>query len=269
MNKVLVVNNLDFSYDNNSVFENLTFYLETNTVNFVIGSNNSGKTTLIKTLSGVLPSFNCIKIENVLLNQKNINRYVRMMGVVLFENKNQFLFDNVLNELTFPLENLCITRKKIFKRIDEVLELLNIKNILYKKIDELTNIERTKLLIGLSILHKPRIIFLDNPYINLNKKESNIINKLLNLMAKKEGITVLITTNDLENVLSSDKVIVLGNKCVAFEGDPLTVLKQDNKLSKLGINMPLMIDLSIKLGQYDLLDKVILDTDRMVEVLWK
>ena len=269
MNKVLVVNNLDFSYDNNSVFENLTFYLETNTVNFVIGSNNSGKTTLIKILSGVLPSFNCIKIENVLLNQKNINRYVRMMGVVLFENKNQFLFDNVLNELTFPLENLCITRKKIFKRIDEVLELLNIKNILYKKIDELTNIERTKLLIGLSILHKPRIIFLDNPYIILNKKESNIINKLLNLIAKKEGITVLITTNDLENVLSSDKVIVLGNKCVAFEGDPLTVLKQDNKLSKLGINMPLMIDLSIKLGQYDLLDKVILDTDRMVEVLWK
>ena len=269
MNKVLVVNNLDFSYYNNSVFENLTFYLEANTVNFVIGSNNSGKTTLIKTLSGILPSFNCIKIENVLLNQKNINRYVRMMGVVLFESKNQFLFDSVLKELAFPLENLCITRKKILNRIDEVLDLLNIKSILPKRIDELSRMEKTKLLIALSILHKPRIIFLDNPYINLTKKESNIINKLFNIIAKKEGITILVTTNDLENVSSSDKVIVLGNKGVAFEGDPLTVLRQDNKLSKLGINMPLMIDLSIKLGQYDLLDKIVLDTDRMVEVLWK
>ena len=55
---------MDFSYEDNFIFENLSFYLEKNTINFVIGSNNCGKTTLIKLLSGVLPSFNCIKIDN-------------------------------------------------------------------------------------------------------------------------------------------------------------------------------------------------------------
>ena len=96
---------MDFSYDDNIVFEDTCFYLERNTLNYVIGSNNSGKTTLIKLLSGVLPSFNCIKIDNVLLNYRNLNRYVRIMGVVLTENNNQFLFDTVIKELTFPLEN--------------------------------------------------------------------------------------------------------------------------------------------------------------------
>lgn len=269
LDKVLVVNNMDFSYDNNSIFENLSFYLEKNTINCVIGSNNCGKTTLIKLLSGVLPSFNCIKIDNVLLNHKNLNKYVKLMGVGLFENKNQFLFDNVLKELTFPLENLYLSKRKIYKRVDEVLELLNMKAIKFKNISELTTLEKVKLVIGLSIIHKPKIIFLDNPYIYLDKRESNIISKLLKSISKKENITVLVTTNDLENVLNSDKVIVLNNKNILLEGSIKDILKQDNILVRAGINIPIMIDLSIKLGEYDLLDKVILDTDRMVDTLWK
>ena len=260
---------MDFSYGDNSIFENVNFYVEENTLNYVIGSNNSGKTTLIKLLSGFLPSFNCIKLSSILLNYKNINRYVRTMGVVLFENKNNFLFDNVLNEMSFPLENLYLSKKKINNRIDEVLDLLNIKSIKDKRISDLTNLEKTKLLIGLSIIHKPRIIFLDNPYLYLDKKESNIINKLLKNIVKKEHITILITTMDLENILFGDKVIFIGNKSILLEGRPLDILKQDNVLNKNGIYIPTMINLSIKLGEYNLLDEVILDTKRMVDTLWK
>ena len=264
-----MVNNIDFSYDENCILENLNFYLEKNTINFVIGSNNCGKTTLIKLLSGVLPSFNCIKIDNVLLNHKNLNKYVKMMGVGLFENTNQFLFDSVLKELMFPLENLLLTRNKINQRIDEVLDLLNVKSLKYKNIVDLTDFEKVKLIIGLSIIHKPKIIFLDNPYLGLNKKESNIINRLLKLICKKEGISCLVTTNDLENILIADRVVVLDNKSILLDDKPYDILKQDNKLVRAGIVMPVMIDLSIKLSEYGLLDRIILDTDRMVDTLWK
>ena len=269
MDKVLVVNNMDFSYDDNIVFEDTCFYLERNTLNYVIGSNNSGKTTLIKLLSGVLPSFNCIKIDNVLLNHKNLNRYVRIMGVVLTENNNQFLFDTVIKELTFPLENLYLSKKKIYKRVDEVLCLLNMQALKNKKISDLSNIEKTKLLIGLSIIHKPKVIFLDNPYLYLNKKESNVINKLLKSIVKSEKITVLVTTMNLENIIQADNVIVLGKKGIILQGTPLEVLKQDNILARNDIYIPTMINLSVKLGEYDLLNKIILDPKRMVDTLWK
>ena len=53
------------------------------------------------------------------------------------------------------------------------------------------------------------------------------------------------------------------------EGFPLEVLKQDNKLNKLGLELPLMVDLSVKLHDYDLLKDIIIDMDRMVDTLWK
>lgn len=269
MDKILVVNNLDFSYGDHHIFDDITFYLEINTINYVIGSNNSGKTTLIKLISGVLPSFNCIKIDNVILNKSNVNKYLKSMGVALFENTNNFLFESVFNEMAFPLENLNLSKDKIIARIDEVLESFNMVNIKDKCINELTSLEKNKLLIGLAILHKPKVLLLDNPYIGLNKKECNVINKLLKLICKKEKITILVTTNDLENILDGNKVIVLGNGTVYLEGTVLDVLKQDNKLTRLGICIPTMIDLSVKLSEYNLLTKIILNTDRMVDTLWK
>ena len=269
MNKVLIADNVDFSYGDNYVFENLNFYLETNTLNYVIGSNNSGKTTLIKLLSGVLPSFNCIKISNILLNHKNLNKYVRTMGVVLMESNNNFLFDTVFQEITFPLENLNLSKEAICRRVDEVLEVLHIKSIKYKKNSDLNNLEIVKLLIGIAIIHKPKLLLLDNPYLYLNKRECNTINKLLKIITRKEEITVLVTTMDLDNILNGDKVIVLGNKNIILEGSPLYVLQNDNVLTRNGIYIPPMIDLSIKLGEYKLLDRVILDTKGMVDTLWE
>lgn len=269
MDKILVVSNLDFSYGDCCVLDNISFYLELNTINFVIGSNNSGKTTLIKLISGVLPSFNCIKIDNVILNKKNVNKYLKSMGVALFEENNQFIFNSVFKEMSFPLENLNLSKKNILKRIDCVLELCGISEIKDKDIDDLTIIQKNKLIIALAILHKPKVLLLDNPYIGLNKNECSIINKLLKLICKKEKITILVSTSDLENILIGNKVLVLGNKTIFLEGPVLEILKNDNKLTRLGINIPIMMDLSIKLGEYNLLDKIILNPDRMVDTLWK
>lgn len=269
MDKMVVVNNLDFGYGNTSIFENLTFFVEEKTINFIIGSNNSGKTTFIKLISGILPSFNCIKIDNVILNKNNLNRYLKKMGVALFENKNQFLFDKVIKELSFPLENLNIPKRKIFARIDEILELFNMINIKTKKIDQLTNLEKNKLIIALSIIHKPKVLLIDNPYLGLSKDESKIINELLKMLSQEAQLTILLTTDNLENILYGDQIFVLGDKKIVMQGSVNEILGQDNLLIRQGICIPPMMDLSIKLGEYNLLDKIILDVDRMVDTLWK
>ena len=76
-------------------------------------------------------------------------------------------------------------------------------------------------------------------------------------------------TNNLEEVLEANYLYILNKGKIAMEGTPLEVLKQDNKLNKLGLELPLMVDLSVKLHDYDLLKDIIIDMDRMVDTLWK
>ena len=70
-------------------------------------------------------------------------------------------------------------------------------------------------------------------------------------------------------LLISYYLYIIGNKKIILEGKPLEVLEKDNILNKVGLNIPFMADLSVKLKDYDLIDSIILDKDRMVNILWK
>ena len=86
---------------------------------------------------------------------------------------------------------------------------------------------------------------------------------------KKKNLTVILTTIDLKDSLYTDYLYVIGNKKIVLKGEPIKVLEKDNILNKVGLNIPFMADLSVKLKDYDLLDSIILEKDRMVDILWK
>ena len=167
MDNILEVSNLTYSYNSNqTIFNDLQFSIKKETINLLLGSNGSGKTTLIRLLSGILPSNGSISIDNIKLNKQNIRKYMLSIGVVFFDDPNRFLFDNVLDELAFPLENLNYKKDVIINRIYEIRDILDLQNCLNKKISELTYYEQVKVLIGISMIHKPKIIFLDNPFLD-------------------------------------------------------------------------------------------------------
>ena len=114
---ILKIENLNFSYSENVIFNDLSFSIEENSINAIIGTNSSGKTTLIKILCGILFSNNNIKLDNIKLNKKNIKEYSKKIGVCLFDN---FLFDDVISELVFSLENLNFSNREIDERLKEV-----------------------------------------------------------------------------------------------------------------------------------------------------
>jgi len=264
---LLQVNNLSYSYKEKQIFENLQFSIKKSSLNLILGSNSSGKTTLIRLLTGILPSNDCISIDDIKLNKNNLHDYLLSFGTVFFDCECKFLFDTVKEELSFPLENLNYKKKEIEKRIEEVSNILNIYDCIDKKVNELTNFEQAKVLIAVSILHNPKIIFLDNPLKKLSMIEQKNIVELLNKI--KKDITVCITSSKLDNVLMFDNILVLGNGNIAMQGKPLDIINKDNELAKLGINIPSMIDLSIKLQFYGILkDEVVTEVDRMVDKLW-
>lgn len=266
MDKILEVNELNHSFKNKTIFNNLQFSIKKSTTNLILGPNSCGKTTLIRLLCGIFKSKNNVTVNNVVLNKNNLNDYLLSIGVVFFDDQNKFLFDKVIDELSFPLENLNYSRKSIKNRINEVKEILQLGDIVNKKIEDLTTLEEVKTLIGVSIMHNPKIIFLDNALSKLTRVE---VKELFDILDKlKQDTTICITSSNMEDILLFDNVIVIGSDEI-IEGTPKEVLEKDNELAKRGLFVPPMIDLSLKLGFYGLLDEVITDVNGMVDRLWK
>lgn len=267
MDKILEVNALTHTFKDKIIFDGLQFSINKSTTNLILGPNSCGKTTLIRLLCGIFKSNNNIVVNDISLNKRNLKDYLLSIGVIFFDDDNKFLFDRVIDELSFPLENLNYKKSDINKRINEVTDMLDLHNSVNKNIKDLNTYEEAKVLLALAIIHKPKIIFLDNALGKLSRKESQKLFTILNKI--KKDITICITSNSIEDILLFDNVLVIGKEKILMEGTPKDILEQDNELTKLGILIPSMIDLSLKLGFYGLLDEVITDVDRMVDRLWK
>lgn len=251
------------------IIDGLNFNLEKGKIYSIIGNNNCGKTTLIKLISGIIPTTDNIVIDNISLNKKNVSSYIVNLGVVLSHLENQFLFDNVYQELTFPLKNLGYSKSEIDHRINNLLEDFEMEDFLDRQIENLTLSEKQKLLIVIALLHQPKILIMDDPFSMINNKETLKIINVLHDKCQNEELTVLFTTNNLNDTLFVDQLIVLNQGKIVLSGEKIDVLKEDQQLLKLGLEIPFILDLSIKLKFYKLIDQFYLNMEELVNALWK
>ena len=264
----LSIDKLKYAYDGNKVLNDITFKIKIPSMISIIGSNNCGKTTLIKCLSGVLPVDENIIIDDVVLNKKNIKKYSRSIGVVFSLDQNQFLFNKVLDEITFPLGNLNYSKKNMKSAVNEVSKLLFLEDIINKEIWVLNHVEKIKVLLATAIIHKPSVLLLDDIFIGLNDLDKERIMLLLKRIIRELRIIVISTTSSLSDTVYSDAILVIADGSIKYSGKLEDILKHDNTLAKLGIEIPIMMDMSLKLQFYNLLNKVILNPEEMVDELW-
>ena len=85
---------------------------------------------------------------------------------------------------------------------------------------------------------------------------------------EKYGLTLLITTINLEISLYTDFIYIIEQGKIALNGTTFDVLQKDNTINKIGLSLPFMIDLSVKLRDYELVDELETDIDRMIDKLW-
>ena len=255
MSKIIEVNCLNYQ----EIFKNLNISFEKNTFYSISGSNNSGKTTLIRILQK-----NDIK-KNILLNNKSTNNYT------IYE-YSSFIKGVIPLEISFLGTNL--EEEFMLRQIDQeisdyVLKGLKIKTLSKEKFKDLTKKEIVLIQIVLALVTKPKVLLLDSISNYLDTEDMKKLYKFLRNYQDKYSLTVISTTNYLEDSLFSDYLYILNNGEVYLEGKPLEVLEKDNILNKIGLNIPFMIDLSVKLRDYNLVQDIELDKDRMVDILWK
>jgi len=268
MENILCAKNLTFMYNEKLILNDISFDVQKNSITAVLGSNNCGKTTLIKILCGILLSNGEIYINDLLLESRNSKLLLLNIGVVLSDIDKQFLFGDVESELAFSLENLKYSRSNINEAIDMISGLLGIGNIIFSKTRKLTRYQKVLVLIGASIIHNPRVLFLDDIFKGLTQEEVASLFDIFKTLVEKRDLSIIFTTSNVIDILGADRVIVMNNGKILFDDVPASILEHDNELAKIGVNIPTMIDLSMKLKFYNLVDKVYLNTDEVVDKLW-
>lgn len=269
MANILDIKNLNYKYGKTTIFKDFNLSVKEGSYIGIAGNNASGKTTLIKLISGILPSKNSITIGYSYVDINRIHDNSRRLGIVFGNCLNSFLFEDVYKEMAFPLENLKIPADDIEKRIISLTKDFGISKLLDKKTSDLTNAERQEVQLVISLLHNPNILLLDNAFSMMNRETKSRIMTSLKKYQQENKLTIILTTTNLEDVLDTDYLYILNDGDIIIEGSPFEVLKEDTILNKLGFSLPFMVDLSLKLEFYELVKGIETDIDRMVNTLWK
>lgn len=260
MVKILDVYNLNY-HD----FNNIYLSFEKNMFYSIIGGNKSGKTTLFRLITGIIPNNNDISCNEVSLS--NISDYIREIGVVERVTNNSFIYQKVYDEMSFPLYNLGLSKRKRDNRINKILEYFNV-DILDKNINELDHYQRQLLLIMIALLHKPKVLLLDSVLNVFSNDDKENIVKALKRIIQEENITVINFTSSLNDAYFTDKFFLLSQYKIIGEYIKDDIYKDDKLFYQHGLEIPFLTDLSIKLKMYGILDKNYNDMKEMVNDIW-
>lgn len=261
---IIKIREMTFKYGNKLIFDNINIDIYEGTFTVIVGKNSSGKTTLAKLLAGVNKGDGYINIDGYLLNNFFIDKIRRNFSICFDDD---MYFDTVKDCLAFPLESLQYAKNEINKTLIKVSKKFGIENILDKSFEEITQSEKSKVKIASGLINNPRIILLDNTLNDLSSNDKKTVLKVLKEYQKEYKLTVVILTNNLEETLEANKIIVLNNGKIEKEGTPKEIY-QDDSLEKIGFNLPFVVRLSQNLILYDLLDQVYLKDKEVLDKLW-
>lgn len=263
---VIEITNLSLPYS----FQNFNLSLERNKLTVITGPNSCGKTTLIKCIIGQIFTDNTIYIFSQELEYYRITELNIILKYVIPQELS-FSEETAFEELKNSLNNLDLPSNIKQKKIKDIIKKFNLTKIQNININGLTESQKIKVQLAKHLLQSPKILLLDDIFREMTNDEKNTIINILREYQEKMDLTIIMTTSNLEDTLNSDYIYVIDNNVVTLEGKPLEVLQKDNVLNRMGLELPFMIDLSVKLRDYDLITdiEVDMDIDRMVELLWK
>ena len=180
--------------------DQVSFHIDKGEILGFIGPNGAGKSTVIKMLTGILTPTSGECIINGQNPQKNRKKYVKEIGVV-FGQRTQLWWDLPLVETYSVLKEIYEVSDADFKRRMALYnEVLEIDKFISSPVRTLSLGQRMRADIAASLLHNPKVLFLDEPTIGLDVVVKDNIRNAIKYINEQEGTTVILTTHDLADI---------------------------------------------------------------------
>ena len=212
----------------------------------ILGHNGSGKSTFLRSLNLLeVPTGGQILFEGTDITDPkvDINRHRQKIGMV-FQQFNLFPHKTVKqNIMLAPVELKLMTKDEASKKADELLARVGLPDKANAYPDMLSGGQKQRIAIAGMLAIEPQVLVLDEATAMLDPLGRKDILRIVKDLNRKKGITVIMITQYMEEAVIADRVIVMNEGLVAFEGTPAEVFRRGTELRKINLDVPPMVEL--------------------------
>lgn len=238
----------------------------------ILGHNGSGKSTLAKHLNAILyPTEGTVWVDGKdTKDEDNLIEIRKEAGMVFQNPDNQIIGQIVEEDVGFGPENLGVQTEEIWARVEESLKAVGMYEFRKKSPNRLSGGQKQRVSIAGVLAMHPKCIILDEPTAMLDPNGRKEVIRAVRALNDVEGITVILITHYMEEVIHADHVYVMDKGSVKMQGTPKEIFSQVEKLKELRLSVPQVTLLSYELKKAGVpLPDGILETEELIRELKK
>lgn len=251
MSSIIEFDNVTFKYDEENsaakeVIRNITLSIEKGSFVAVLGHNGSGKSTLAKLTNAILvPNEGKVLVDGIdTADEDRRNDVRRTVGMVFQNPDNQIVATIVEDDVAFGPENLGVEPDEIRRRVDGSLKAVGMYDYRFHEPHKLSGGQKQRVAIAGVIAMQTDCIVLDEPTAMLDPRGRKEVMDTVKRLNRDMGITVLFITHYMDEAVQADRVIVIDEGKIRFDGTPRTVFGHIDEIKKIGLDVPQATELS-------------------------
>jgi energy-coupling factor transport system ATP-binding protein len=236
----------------------------------ILGHNGSGKSTLAKHFNAILyPSEGTVWVDGKDTTDDDKLWDIRQTAGMVFQNPdNQIIGQVVEEDVGFGPENLGVPTKEIWERVEESLRAVGMYEFRKSSPNKLSGGQKQRVSIAGVLAMHPKCIVLDEPTAMLDPNGRKEVVRAVRGLNQVEGITVILITHYMEEVIHADRIFVMDKGSVVMEGTPREIFSQVDRLKELRLDVPQVTQLAWELKKQGLpLPDGILTTQELTDAL--
>ena len=206
----------------------------------ILGHNGSGKSTLAKHINAILyPTEGSVWVDGMDTHDEKELWNIRQEAGMVFQNPdNQIIGQVVEEDVGFGPENMGVPTEEIWERVEESLKAVGMYDYRKYSPNKLSGGQKQRVSIAGVIAMHPKCIILDEPTAMLDPNGRKEVVRAVRALNDVEGITIVLITHYMEEIIHADKVFVMDQGRIAMQGTPREIFSQVEKLKELRLDVP-------------------------------
>jgi len=215
----------------------------------VLGHNGSGKSTMAKHINAILtPTEGTVWIAGKDTSKAENIWDIRQSSGMVFQNPDNQIIGTVVEEdVGFGPENIGVPTEDIWKRVDDALRAVGMTAYRHHSPNKLSGGQKQRVAIAGVVAMKPQCIVLDEPTAMLDPNGRSEVIRTVRELNQKEGVTVLLITHYMEEVIHADRVIVMDDGRIVMDGTPSEIFSRVEELKSYRLDVPQVTELAWEL----------------------